>query len=156
MSPFPKSLSACSSLLFCLAMMSCGGGSKPAPDGDFSLATKPAGVALVPGGAGQQISVNAVSDSGFAGIVTVLFAGLPTGVTAQPAMLTLAPGTAQNVTVTAAATAAVGSATLTLTGTSGALNHSVTVAVTISAPPDFTLTVSPTSLAVTAGWLALR
>jgi hypothetical protein len=151
MSPFPKSLSACSSLLFCLAMMSCGGGSKPAPDGDFSLATKPAGVALVPGGAGQQISVNAVSDSGFAGIVTVLFAGLPTGVTAQPAMLTLAPGTAQNVTVTAAATAAVGSATLTLTGTSGALNHSVTVAVTISAPPDFTLTVSPTSLAVTAG-----
>jgi len=151
MSPFPKSLSACSSLLFCLAMMSCGGGSKPAPDGDFSLATKPAGVALVPGGAGQQISVNAVSDSGFAGIVTVLFAGLPTGVTAQPAMLTLAPGTAQNVTVTAAATAAVGSATLTLTGTSGALNHSVTVAVTISAPLDFTLTVSPTSLAVTAG-----
>src|ERR1700723_3554246 len=47
MSPFPKSLSACSSLLFCLAMMSCGGGSKPAPDGDFSLATKAAGVAPV-------------------------------------------------------------------------------------------------------------
>jgi hypothetical protein len=151
MSPFPKSLSACSSLLFCLAMMSCGGGSKPAPDGDFSLATKPAVVALVPGGAGQQISVNAVSDNGFAGIVTVLFVGLPTGVTAQPAILTLTPGTAQNVTVTAAATAVAGSATLTLTGTSGALNHSVTVAVTISATPDFTLNVSPTSLTVTAG-----
>ena len=151
MSPFPKFLSACSSLLFCLAMMSCGGGSKPAPDGDFSLATKPAVVALVPGGAGQQISVNAVSDNGFAGIVTVLFAGLPTGVTAQPAILTLTPGTAQNVTVTAAATAAAGRATLTLTGTSGALNHSVAVAVTISAPPDFTLNVSPTSLTITAG-----
>jgi hypothetical protein len=151
MSPFPKSLRACSSLLFGLAMMSCGGGSKPAPDGDFSLATRPAAVAIVPGGAGQQINVNAVSDNGFAGIVTVSFAGLPTGVTAQPAMLTLTPGTAQNVTVTAAATAAAGSAALTLTGASGALNHSVTVAVTISAPPDFTLTVSPTSLTVTAG-----
>jgi hypothetical protein len=151
MSPFPKFLRACSSLLFGLAMTSCGGGSKPAPDGDFSLATKPAAVAIVPGGAGQQISVNAVSDNGFAGIVTVSFAGLPTGVTAQPAMLTLTPGTAQNVTVTAAATAAASSATLTLTGTSGVLNHSITVALTISAPPDFTLTVSPTSLTVTAG-----
>jgi hypothetical protein len=87
-------------------------------------------------------------------MVTVAITGLPTGVTAQPATLMLTPGTAQNVTITAAATAVAGSATLTLTGTSGALSHAVTVATTISAPqqpPDFTLTASPTSLTLTVG-----
>lgn len=153
MRPFSKVLSICLSL-FCLAAISCGGGSKPASEADFSLAPTPASITLVPGGAGQQISVNATSANGFTGVVAVAITGLPTGVTAQPATLTLTPGTAQNVTITAAATAVAGNATLTLTGTSGTLSHSATIAATISAPPpppDFTLTASPTSLALTAG-----
>jgi hypothetical protein len=151
---FSKALGVRSSLLFCLAMMSCGGGSKPAPEGDFSLALTPTAITLIPGGAGQQVSVNATPANGFTGTVTVAVTGFPTGVTAQPAILTLTPGAAQNITVTAATTAAAGSPTLTLTGTSGALSHSATVAATISAPPpppDFTLTASPTSLTITAG-----
>ena len=140
-------------LLVCLVLTSCGGPSKPAVMGDFSLALAPASVTLVPGGAGQQISVDAVSASGFTGMVTVGITGLPAGVTAQPAMLTLTPGSAQNVTVTAAATAAAASTMLTLTGSSGTLSHSATVAVTISAPapPDFALSLSPTSLTIMAG-----
>lgn len=153
MRPFSKVLSICLSL-FCLAAISCGGGSKPASEADFSLAPTPASITLVPGGAGQQISVNATSANGFTGMVAVAITGLPTGVTAQPATLTLTPSTAQNVTITAAATAVAGNATLTLIGTSGTLSHSATIAATISAPPpppDFTLTASPTSLALTAG-----
>jgi hypothetical protein len=140
-------------LLVCLVLTSCGGSSKPAGVGDFSLGLAPASVTLVPGGAGQQISVNAVAASGFNGMVTVGITGLPAGVTAQPAMLTLTPGSAQTVTVTAAATTAASSAMLTLTGSSGTLSHSATVAVTISAsaPPDFALSLSPTSLTIMAG-----
>ena len=154
MGAFSKTLAGCSSFLFCLVLLSCGGGSKPAAEGDFTLTSSPTNVTLVPGGAGQQVSVNAVPANGFAGLVNVAVTGLPTGVTAQPATLTLTPGTAQSVTISATASAAASSATLTLTGTSGMLSHSVAVAATISAPappPDFALAVSPASLSLTPG-----
>ncbi|MGA9668623.1 MAG: hypothetical protein WBQ94_05400, partial [Terracidiphilus sp.] len=151
-------LASAASLLPCLALISCSSLSHPitnpeAPD--FSLASTPATVALVSGGAGQTISVSAVPSNGFSGTVTVAISGLPTGVTASPATLTLIPGAAQNVTLIAASTAAAGTAMMALTGTSGTLSHSVTVALTVSAPPppapDFTLAVSPTSLTIMAG-----
>jgi hypothetical protein len=124
----------------------------PAATGDFTLTATPASISLLPGGGGQQISVNAVPANSFTGMVNVAIAGLPAGVTAQPATLSLTPGTAQTVTVTAAASAAAGSVMLTFTGTSSALNHSATVAVGVAAPPpDFTLTLSPASVTVIAG-----
>src|SRR5438270_599096 len=134
-------MSACSERVaqctgfFCLLLVaSCGGGSKPAPAaGDFSLTATPASVSLVPGGGGQQISVNAVPANGLTGVVNVAISGLPSGVTAQPAALSLTPGTAQTVTVTASASAVAGSTMVTFTGTSGALSHSAAVAATISA-----------------------
>ncbi|HTC75524.1 MAG TPA: hypothetical protein VK684_08120 [Edaphobacter sp.] len=154
MGVFSKTLVGCSSFLFCLVLLSCGGGSKPAAEGDFTLTSSPANVTIAPGGAGQQISVNAVPANGFAGLVNVAITGLPPGVTVQPATLTLIPGTAQSVTISAAASTAASNATLTLTGSSGMLSHSATVATTISAPappPDFALAVSPTSLTLTPG-----
>ena len=138
------------SLLLCLVITSCSGNSKP--PADFSLSSTPTTITLVSGGAGQQISITATSINGFTGMVTVAVTGLPSGVTAQPAMLTLTPGTAQAVTITASAAAAAGVATLTLTGNSGALTHTATVMETISPPPpDFTLTISPTSQTIMAG-----
>src|ERR1700738_3369565 len=121
MSVFSKTPGGCTGVLFCVALVSYSGGPNPAPAGDFSLASAPATIALVPGGASQQISVDAVPMGGFTGMVAIAITGLPTGVTAQPAALILTPGTAQNVTVTAAATVAAGSATLTFTGSSGTL-----------------------------------
>jgi hypothetical protein len=152
MGAFSKALVGCSCFLLCLMLISCGGGSKPAAEGDFTLTTTPANIALLPGGTGQQISVNAVSANGFTGTVTVAITGLPTGVTTQPSTLTLSPGTAQSVTVTAAASAAAGNATLIFTGTSGALSHTATLALTISPPPpDYALTLAPTSLTIVGG-----
>ena len=85
----------------------------------------------------------------------VVIAGLPSGVTANPATLSLTPGAAQTLSITAAATATPGSATLTLTGTSGTLTHTSTVAATITAPPpDFSLSSSPTSITLISGGAA--
>jgi len=154
MSVLLKAVIRCSGFLFLLTLISCGGSSKPAAEGDFTLSSMPAAITLVPGGTGQQVSVNAIPANGFMGTVTVTISGLPTGVSAQPATLTLTPGTAQNVTVTASASTTVGGATVTLTGTSGALSHSAAVTATISAPPpppDFTLSASPTTLTLTPG-----
>jgi hypothetical protein len=148
-------------LLLCVALASCGKGSSTAtvstPIADFSLTSTPATVALTAGGAGKQISVNAVPANGFSGKVAVSIGGLPAGVTANPATLTLTPGTAQSVTLTAASTTAAGNATLTLTGASGTLTHSATVTTTIStaAPAaDFSLTATPATVALTAGGAA--
>ncbi len=146
-----KVLRACS-ILVGLVLTSCGGGgSKPAPEADFSLSATPATVTLLPSGTAQQISINAAPVNGFASMVSVAITGLPSGVTAQPATLTLTPGTAQTVALTASAAAMAGSTMLTLTGTSGMLSHTTTVTATISPPPDFTLALSPTSLSITAG-----
>ena len=124
-----------------------------APAADFSLSVSPTSVALVAGAAGSKVSVMATAINSFSGPVAVAITGLPSGVMASPATLTLTPGTAQTVTLTAAATAAAGSATVTITGTSGNLNHSATVATTISAAsgPNFSLSTSPASLTLVAG-----
>jgi hypothetical protein len=139
----------------CVALASCGGGSNPAPPpADFSLSSTPATAALVAGGAQQQISVQANPENGFTGTVTVAITGLPSGVTASPATLTLTPGTAQNVALHAASTAAAGSATVTLTGTSGSsqsFGHRVADRQRPRPPPDFSLTLSPT-VADHYGW----
>jgi outer membrane protein assembly factor BamB len=118
---------------------------------DFSLSATPTTVTLPPGGTPQQVSINATPVNGFTSTVSVAITGLPTGVTAQPAMLTLTPGTAQTVTLAASTAAMAGSTMFTLTGTAGMLSHTATVTATISPPPDFTLTLSPTSLSITAG-----
>jgi hypothetical protein len=61
--------------------------------------------------------------------------GLPASVTASPASLTLTPGSAQKVTLTAGTSAATGASTVTFGGTSGALSHTATLALTVQTPP---------------------
>jgi len=141
--------------LFCLAILSCSGGSTPpvTPAPDFSLAATPASISLTTGAAGQAVTVEATALNSFTGNVAVAITGLPTGVTASPASLTLTPGAAQNVTLTAATNATTGAATITLTGTSGTLTHTATIALTVAAPPppNFSLSVSPATLTLTTG-----
>ena len=141
-----------------LAISGCGGSTTPAhmTTPDFSLGVSPATDSVAGGATGQPLSVTATAMDGFAGQVTVAPSGLPAGVSTKPATLTLAPGVAQNITFAADATVASGSATVTLTGTSGMLSHTATVALTTTAAvpppaPDFSLTVIPSSQTVVTG-----
>jgi hypothetical protein len=124
---------------------------------DFSLGVSPATATVTGGATGQPVSVTASAIHGFAGQVAVAPSGLSTGVTAKPVTLTLAPGAAQSITFTADTTVASGSATVTLTGTSGMLSHTATVALTTTAPPppppapDFSLAVTPASQTLVTG-----
>ena len=102
---------------------------------DFSLTVTPSSLALVSGAAGPPISVLATGVSGFTSSVAVTITGLPGGVTANPASLNLTPGTAQNVTLSATQSAALGASTVTFTGTSGALSHAASLALTVQASP---------------------
>jgi hypothetical protein len=120
---------------------------------NFSLTATPGTLSIQAGSTGKSVSVEAVPANGFTATVTVTISGLPTGVTANPTTLTLTPGTAQNITLTASSSAAAGSPVVTFTGTSGALIHTATVTLTITVPvPDFSLTlVPPTSLTIVIG-----
>ncbi len=143
-----------------LAPLGCGSKSSPQPPptptpaADFTLTAAPATVALTAGAAPQQISVSANPVNNFATTVAVTLTGLPTGVTAAPATLTLTPGTPQTVTLTAASSAPLSSTTLTVSATSGTLTHTASVALTTAAappPPDFSLAATTPTLTLTAG-----
>jgi len=61
-------------------------------------------------------------------------------VTTNPATVSLTLGTPQNVTLTAASSAQLGSASVVFTGTSGALTHTATVALTLVASAGVNVT----------------
>jgi outer membrane protein assembly factor BamB len=100
---------------------------------DFSLSTSPASVSIVGGSAGAQLSVLASAINSFSGTVSVAISGLPSGVKANPATLQLTPGSAQSTTLTASIGAAAATVTVTLTGASGGLAHSSSIALTVKA-----------------------
>ncbi len=122
---------------------------------DFSLSAKPASVTLAANGTPATVSLLATAQNGFSANVPVTITGLPAGVTAQPSPITLTPGTAATLTLTAPQGTAVGSSTATLTGTSGGLTHTASLAITVTAAPppqpDFSLAVTPASLSLAAG-----
>ena len=148
MRSLPNVFGACFMSVLCLLLISCSGSTPQ----DFTLSATPSTVALTPGAPGVPVRVTAAPMNGFTGPVSVALTGLPAGITAQPATLSLTPGAASSVTLIAAASAAPGMATLTLSGTSGTLTHTSTVTLAVSAPPpDFTLTVAPASQTLVAG-----
>jgi hypothetical protein len=122
---------------------------------DFTLSATPATVSLTANGTPATVSLLATAQDGFSGNVQVTITGLPAGVTAQPSAITLTPGTAATLTLTAPSGTAAGSSTVTLTGTSGSLKHTASVAVSVTAPQpaeaDFSLAVTPSSLSLTVG-----
>ena len=85
---------------------------------DFTLTASPAAQTVVAGGS-VSYSVTVTPTGGFTGTVSLSVSGLPSGTT----------GTFQGstLTITTSRNAKVGSANLTITGTSGTLSHSTTV-----------------------------
>lgn len=107
---------------------------------DFTLTVSPGSLTITAGAAGSQVSVLATAVHSFTGTVAVAITGLPTGVTATPATLTLTVGKAQSTTLAAAQSAAASTPKVTFTGTSANLAHSALLSLTVQAA---TTTVAP-------------
>ena len=119
---------------------------------DFSLAVSPSSVTITQGGAGNA-TVTVSPLNGFSGSVTFSTSALPSGVTAVFSPNPTSTGSSV-VTFTATGSATTGSLNVTVTGKSGALSHTTTVSLTVNAappPPNYTLSASPASVAVTQG-----
>ena len=142
-------------LLSCVACSVTSCTKQSSASGDFSLSVAPTSIALNAGGVTQQVIVTVTAINTFSSSVAIAVSGLPAGVTAAPVSVTVAPGASQTITLTASASAAAGTTTITLTGSSGSLSHTATFTLTVTAtqPPDFSLTINPTSLTLTTGAL---
>jgi outer membrane protein assembly factor BamB len=98
---------------------------------DFSLSVNLASVSLTAGTA-QTVIVSATAIDGFSQSIQVAVNGLPSGVSASPSTFTLVPGTSQQVSLTAAASAPAATATMQFTGTAGTLSRSTSIRLTVS------------------------
>jgi hypothetical protein len=112
----------------------------PPAQADFSLAVTPASLSLSVGAAGQPVQLTATALNGFSGTAAVALSGLPAGVTANPASLSLTPGTPQSVTLTAGNSAQPGNAGVVFTGTSGSLSHTANLSLTVAAAAGVNVT----------------
>jgi xyloglucan-specific exo-beta-1,4-glucanase len=116
----------------------------------FALSAAPSSVTINQGASGTS-TITVAPSGGFTGSVALTASGLPSGVTASfsPASTT---GTS-TLTLTASSTATTGGATVTVKGTSGTLTATTAIGLTVNpvAPPNFSLSASPTSLTVVQG-----
>ena len=124
---------------------------------DFSLSAAPSSISLVQG-TSAPTTITVTSINGFSapvGLSVSWVGSTPSGVTFTFATLASPqPGGASAVTftVTASSTAAVGTFTFRVTGTSAFLRHSIDLVVQVSsATRDFTISVSPESLTIVQG-----
>jgi hypothetical protein len=115
----------------------------------FTLSPSASTLSVAQGGSSTD-TILVADQGGFTGSVTLAATGLPAGVTAAFATN---PATSSSVlTLTATSTASIaGPVTVTVTGTSGTLTASTTIAVSVVAPPSFTLAPASSSVAVTQG-----
>jgi DNA-binding beta-propeller fold protein YncE len=142
-------------------LVSCGGGSSggtnptppPPPSPDFSIAVKQASVSLQQQGAYQSQSITAEPTNGFTGTISLTVSGLPADVTMTPGTISsvVITGSSQSSAFQLAASqaAAVGTSTITVTGTSGSISHSVTFSLAVTAAAPFTIQMSPTAITMT-------
>lgn len=100
-----------------------GGGAGPAPPAvpSFTISVSPASVTVAQGGSAQSVQVSVSGQGGFSSAVTITVSGLPSGVTASPA-LSVNAGSAGALTFSASGLAQIAAQTVTIQGSSGNLS----------------------------------
>ncbi len=102
----------------------------PAPAPDFTISAAPASLTVNRGSSGRYtVTITAVN--GFAGTVSLSVSGVPGRVTATFSPTSVTGSGTSTLTISVNRKATTGSHTLTITGASGSLSHSTSVALTI-------------------------
>jgi hypothetical protein len=102
--------------------------SSPSPD--FALSISPASPTISQGAASSSIQISVQALHGFSGDVQITLGGIPAGITSNPQRLfTVTSGGA--LVIGAAATAATGTASISVQAASSGLSHAGNIALTI-------------------------
>ena len=116
---------------------------------DFTLSSSANGLSITQGNSGS-VGITVGSFNGFTGTVSFTTAGLPSGVTALYNPTSVTGSGSSTLTLSAISTSAPGVYSLTITGTSGSLNHSVGLTLYLNAAGSgFSVSISPTSQTAT-------
>ncbi len=116
---------------------------------DFSLNAAP-GSRIVAQNSSTTFTVSVVPVNGYTGTLTFSVTGLPAGATASFAPASVTNSGTTVMTITTAATTALGSYPLTIFGNDGKVGHSAPVTLVV-ANPDFSISASPASQSVPQG-----
>jgi hypothetical protein len=116
---------------------------------DFSVSATPSSQSVVRG-ASTTYTATVTPSGGFTGTVTFSASGLPSGATASFSPASVTTSGSSTMTVATSASTPTGTFALSITGSSGALVRSTTVSlvVTPAATPDFSQSVTPSSVTV--------
>ncbi|MGO9640153.1 MAG: beta strand repeat-containing protein [Candidatus Acidiferrales bacterium] len=117
---------------------------------DFSISASPSSQTVIQGN-GTSYTASVGGSNGFSGAVALSVSGLPTGATGTFNPASVSGSGPSTLSVTTAISTPTGTYTLTITGTSGSLVHSVTATLVVNAAQDFTVTASPSSQSVVQG-----
>src|SRR6266567_4076285 len=99
---------------------------------DFGITLSPATITANVGSSNSTFAVTTTSQNGFSDSITVTLAGLPAGAMTSPASpFSLAAGSTQTVALSVPSTVSPGDFTLTVSGTSAALTHSIESPLTV-------------------------
>ncbi|HKV64738.1 MAG TPA: galactose oxidase-like domain-containing protein [Candidatus Acidoferrum sp.] len=120
----------------------------PAPD--FGISASPSSQSVIQGN-GTNYTITITPANGFSGTVSFSASGLPSGAAATFTPSTVSGQGSTTLNVATASSTPVGSYTLTITGSSGALTHSVTAKLTVNSSADFSVSASPASLSILRG-----
>jgi len=118
------------------------------PSPNFSLSTSLSSMTMTQGTSSPN-TITITPQFGFNGNVSLSASGLPAGVTASFNPSTTA--TTSTLTLTAAGTAAVGTFSATITGTSGSLTNTVAISLIVNPQGSFAISAAPTGLTVPQG-----
>src|SRR5215831_6764447 len=115
---------------------------------DFSLSANPTNLSLPAGIRPTSTEVTVTPSGGFTGTVTFQVSGVPSGTTA-----TVFPdSTGASIVFSSSSNVPFSTSTVTITGTSGALTHTVAIQLQVVPPvSDFGISASPSSLTIKAG-----
>ena len=124
----------------------------PAPSAtpDFSLSATPSNQS-VQAGSGTTYSAGIAAQNGFTGTVDLSVSGLPSGVTGTFSPSSVSGSGSSQLTINTDASTPAGSYPFTVTATSGSLTHTASLTLVVTAAPDFTLAVSPSSQSIQSG-----
>ncbi|HTB19780.1 MAG TPA: protease pro-enzyme activation domain-containing protein, partial [Bryobacteraceae bacterium] len=114
----------------------------------FGLSSSASTLSIAAGASGTN-TITVSPQQGFSSPVNLTVSGLPAGVTAS-----FSPASAMTssvLTLIAGSSAAAGTSTITVTGTSGSLANTARLALTITATSAFTISATPADLTLTSG-----
>src|SRR5215472_14020158 len=139
-----------STLLLAVALGGAGvaSGAALAAGPDFSLSANPTSVSVPAGLSSASTQVTVTPSGGFTGSVTFQVSGVPSGTSA-----TVAPNSSgASIVFSSSSSVPFSNSTVTITGTSGSLTHTVSIQLQVVPPvSDFAITAVPSSVTVTAG-----